>query len=84
MYVAYEDDTGLLNIRFRPQVGSAQAKEYPGGRYVEYDERGIVAIEFLHAKEEGIDLEGMPEAEAIAKPLESLASLLSSRVRLPA
>jgi hypothetical protein len=84
MYVSYEDDTGLLSIRFRPQVGTAQAKEYPGGRYVEYDERGIVAIEFLHAREEGIDLDGMPEAEAIAKALESLGTLLSSRVRLPA
>jgi uncharacterized protein YuzE len=83
MYIAYEQEGDLLNVQFRDQISVPEAREFPGERFVEYDANGPVAIEFLHASE-GIDLEGMPEAEAIAKALESLGGMLSSRVRLPA
>jgi uncharacterized protein YuzE len=62
MYIAYDERGDLLNVRLREPVGIAMAEEHPGERFVEYDEDGPVAIEFLQASE-GIDLEGMPRRQ---------------------
>jgi uncharacterized protein YuzE len=83
MYIAYDERGDLLNVRFRDQVGVAEAEERPGDRFVERDERGVVAVEFLHASE-GIDLDGIPEAERIAQALRKMSHMLASGVRQPA
>ena len=83
MYIAYDEQGDLLNVRFRDQVGIAEADEHPGDRFVEHDERGVVAIEFLHASQ-GIDLDGMPEADMIARALRSMSHMLATAIRQPA
>jgi hypothetical protein len=49
---------------------------------LQHGPQGIVAIEFLHASE-GIDLEDMPEATAIARALASFSQLLTAVIRAP-
>jgi uncharacterized protein YuzE len=81
MHIAYDDRGDLLYVQFRVANGPAASREYPGDRFVESDQDGVVGIEFLHASE-GVDLEGMPDAGAIADVLRSFAALLASAVRL--
>jgi uncharacterized protein YuzE len=83
MYIAYDERGDLLNVRLRLHVSTPEAREFSGERFVEYDNDGPVAIEFLHASE-GIDLDGMPEADAIAQALQRMSHMLATGVRQPA
>jgi len=75
MYIAYDEQGDLLHVEFRARTGAGYSRECPGDRFVEYDDDGPLGIEFLHASA-GIDLDGMPEAAAIAEALRSLSTLL--------
>ncbi|HRC62161.1 MAG TPA: DUF2283 domain-containing protein [Dehalococcoidia bacterium] len=75
MYIAYDEQGDLLHVEFRSRTDSGYLREVWGDRFVEYDDAGPLGIEFLHASA-GVDLDGLPEAEAIAAALRSLATLL--------
>lgn len=80
MYIAYDEQGDVLHVEFRARTGPGYSREYPGDRFVEYDEGGPLGIEFLHASA-GIDLDGMPEADGIEAALRSLAVLLDRSVQ---
>lgn len=52
-------------------------KDFGRDRYVEYDEVGeVVSIEFLALHQDGLDLDGLPEADRGAEAIESIQSRL--------
>ena len=83
MYVSYDEEGGILYVQFRERRAEAASRDHGGDRYLEYDDLGPLAVEFLHASA-GIDLSGIPEAEAVARALRSLSQLLAASVRLSA
>lgn len=48
---------------------------------MEYDDKGVLGIEFFHASH-GIDLDGMPEADAVARDLRLFSDLLGRAIHL--
>ena len=80
MYIAYDEQGDLLFIQFRAAEGESGSRDIGGGRFVESDSLGAVSIEFLSASS-GIDLEGVPLTDEVARALGSLSRLLVRSVR---
>jgi uncharacterized protein YuzE len=66
--IEFERETDMLYVRLRDgQV--ARTKEFGDLRHVDLDEDGLViGVEFVGASG-GLELEGLPEAEAVAAAL---------------
>lgn len=80
MCIAHNEQGDVLRVEFRARIGAGQSREDPGDCFVEYDDAGPRGVDFLHTSD-GIDLDGMPEADASAEAPGSLSILLGHAVR---
>lgn len=77
MYVQYDSEADALYVRLREPIGDVKSRAVDDARIVDYDaEDHVVGVELLDASH-GIDLEGLPEAEAIAEAIRSFPQPLS-------
>ncbi len=77
MYVQYDSEADALYVRLREPIGDVKSRPVDDARIVDYDaEDRVVGVELLDASH-GINLEGLPEAEAIAEAIRSFPQPLS-------
>ncbi len=76
--VRYDPSRQLLYVRLRePRGAIVNTKDFGRDRYVDYDEVGeVMSIEFLALHQDGLDLDGLPEADRVAEAIESIQSRL--------
>ncbi len=76
--VRYDPSRQLLYVRLKESRGAiVNTKDFGRDRYVDYDEDGeVVGIEFLALRQDGLDLDGLPEADRVAEAIESIQSRL--------
>lgn len=79
--VRYDPEPQLLYVRLKESRGAiVNTKDCGRHRYVDYDEDGeVVGIEFLALRRDGLDLDGLPEADRVAEAIESIQSLVLAR-----
>jgi len=79
--VRYDPERELLYVRLKAPHGPVVATEDFGrDRYVDYDDAGdVVGIEFLAISEDGVNLEGLPEADRVGDAIESIQRLVVAR-----
>jgi uncharacterized protein YuzE len=80
VYIAYDEQGDLLFVQLRAAEGDSASRDIGGGRFVEFDSLGAVSIEFLGASH-GINLDGVPLSEDIARSLSALSQLLARSVQ---
>lgn len=80
LYITYDEQGDVLYVQFRERSGSGASKDFGGDRFVEYDSDGPLGVEFLFASQ-GVNLDGIPQAEDIKRGLKTLAGLLGPGVR---
>ncbi len=79
--VRYDAERQLVYVRLKSAHGPVVATEDFGrDRYVDYDESGdVVGIEFLAIGQDGVDLNGLPQADRVADVIESIQRLVVAR-----
>lgn len=79
--VRYDAERQLLYVRLKSPHGPVVVTEdFGGDRYVDYDDSGdVVGIEFLAVRQDGVDLEGLPEADGVEDAIESIQRLVVAR-----
>lgn len=77
----YDTERQLLYLRLKPEHGPVVATEDFGrDRYVDDDDSGdVVGLEFLAIEQDGIDLDGLPEADRVGDAIESIQRLVVTR-----
>lgn len=77
MHVQYDSEADAVYVRLREPIGDVKSRPVDDARIVDYDAEGqVVGVELLDASH-GIDLEGLPEADAIAEAMRSFPRPLS-------
>lgn len=77
MHVQYDSEADAVYVRLREPIGDVKSRRVDDARIVDYDAEGhVVGVELLDASH-GIDLEGLPEADAIAEAIRSFPRPLS-------
>lgn len=77
MHVQYDSEADAVYVRLREPIGELKSRPVDDARIVDYDAEGqVVGVELLDASH-GIDLEGLPEADAIAEAIRSFPRPLS-------
>lgn len=72
MHVEYDSESDAIYVTLRQPDGSVETEFIDDARYVDYDAAGnVVGVELLGVSQ-GIDLEGLPEAEKIAEALNAV------------
>jgi uncharacterized protein YuzE len=72
VHVEYDSEADAIYITFREPQGAVETEFIDDARYVDYDERGnVVGIELLGISQ-GIDLKGLPNADAVARALNAI------------
>ena len=78
MQVQYDPEADAIYIELRESEGAVENDQLDDRRMVDYDARGeAVGVELLFVSE-GVDLEGLPEADVIAAALRQLGALTLS------
>jgi len=79
--VRYDPERQLLYVRLKwPHGPLVETEDFGGDRYVDYDDSGdVVGIEFLAIGEDGVNLEGLPEADRVEEAIESIQRLVVAR-----
>ncbi len=79
MRVVYDSEADAIAVHLREPMGAVETEFVDDVRYVDYDADGnVVGIELL-AVSHGYDLEGLPEADRIARALKMIAAPLAGR-----
>ena len=77
MNVRYDSEADAVYIKLREPAGKVETEFIDVARYVDYDEHNnVVGVELLGVSQ-GIDLDGLPEAERIAEALRALQPVSS-------
>lgn len=72
MHVEYNSESDAIYVTFREPDGAVETEFIDEARYVDYDAAGnVVGVELLGVSQ-GVDLEGLPEAEKIAELLNAV------------
>lgn len=80
-YITYDREADVLFVQWAErEPGKTGSRDFGGMRFVEFNEADEpVAIEFLDASQ-GIDLDGIPQADVILEAIQGLGGMLTSKV----
>ncbi len=78
MYVQYDPDADAVYLKLRAHEGRTRGRRLDDRRVVHYDGKGnVVAVELLFVSQ-GMDVEGLPEADRVRDLLGSFPQLTSA------
>jgi uncharacterized protein YuzE len=72
MHLEYDTDADALYVQLRQPNGPVNTEFIDVARYVDYDADGnVIGVELLGVSQ-GVDFEGLPDAERIAEALNTV------------
>jgi uncharacterized protein YuzE len=72
VHLEYDPEADAIYVQFRKPVGKVETEFIDDARYVDYDEaENVIGVEILGVSQ-GIDLNGLPEADRIAEMLNAI------------